>query len=92
MQNKTNFLHHQHYHALSFKKQIFLSFDPRNYSMTQRLSPSFFKLINYLFIFWLHWVFVAARGLSLVAASGGYFSLQCAGFSLWWLLVAEHGL
>ena len=30
-------------------------------------------------------IFVAARGLSLVAASRGYSSLQCAGFSLWWL-------
>ena len=41
----------------------------------------------YLFIyFWLHWVFVAVHGLSLVAASGGY-SLWCAGFSLWWLLL-----
>ena len=29
----------------------------------------------YLFIyFWLSWVFIAARGLSLVAASGGYSS------------------
>ena len=25
-----------------------------------------------LFYFWLFWVFVAARGLSLVSASGGY--------------------
>ena len=44
----------------------------------------------YLFIllyFWLCWVFVAARGVSLVAASGGYSSLQCAGFSLQWLLL-----
>ena len=42
----------------------------------------------YLFIyFWLCWVFVAARGLSLVVASGGYSSLQCAGFSLRWLLL-----
>ena len=39
-----------------------------------------------LFIFWLCWVFVAARGLSLVAASGGYSSLQCTCFSLQWLL------
>ena len=31
-------------------------------------------------------VFVAARGLSVVVASGGYSSLRCAGFSLWWLL------
>ena len=48
----------------------------------------FFNFI-YLFIiyFWLHWVFVAARGLSLVAASGGYSSLWCEGFSLQWLLL-----
>ena len=31
--------------------------------------------------FWLCWVFVAARRLSLVAASGGYSLLWCAGFS-----------
>ena len=44
-------------------------------------------LLIYLFIyFWLRWVFVAARGLSLVAASGGYSSLWCRSFSLWWLL------
>ena len=42
-----------------------------------------FLFFNY---FWLCWVFVVAHGLSLVAASGGYSSLQCAGFSLWWLL------
>ena len=42
----------------------------------------------YLFIyFWLCWVFVAAHRLSLVAASGGYSSLRCAGFSLRWLLL-----
>ena len=48
-----------------------------------------FKFI-YLFIyFWLHWVFVAVRGLSLVGASGGYSSLWCAGFSLQWLLLLQ---
>ena len=42
----------------------------------------------YLFIyFWLRWVFVAARALSLVAATGGYSSLRCASFSLRWLLL-----
>ena len=46
---------------------------------------SFF--LNYLFIYFWHWVFVAARGLSLVAASGGYSSFQCMGFSLQWLLL-----
>ena len=49
----------------------------------------FFKInLFILFIyFWLHWVFIAARGLSRVAASGGYSLLWCAGFSLWWLLL-----
>ena len=46
----------------------------------------FFKLWVYLFILfiylWLCWVFVSVRGLSLVAASGGHSSLQCAGLSL----------
>ena len=46
----------------------------------------FFNLFN-LFNFWLHWVFLAARGLSLVAMSGGYSSLRCAGFLLQWLLL-----
>ena len=41
----------------------------------------FFKLIN-LFIYWLCWVFVSVRGLSLVAASGGHSSSRCAGLSL----------
>ena len=40
----------------------------------------------------LYWVFVAVRGLSLVAVSGGYSSLRCTGFSLRWLLLVEHGL
>ena len=39
------------------------------------------------FFFWPRWVFVAARGLSLVAASRRYSSLPCAGFSLRWLLL-----
>ena len=48
---------------------------------------SFFKLI-YLFIYFgLHWVFVAARGLSLVVASSGYSLLWSMGFSLQWLLL-----
>ena len=43
----------------------------------------FFNFI-YLFIiyFWLCWVFVSVRGLSLVAASGGHSSSRCAGLSL----------
>ena len=48
---------------------------------------SFFFFFNLFIYFWLHWVFVAARGLSLVAASRGYSSLGYAGFLLWWLLL-----
>ena len=40
-----------------------------------------------IFYFWLLWVFIAACSLSLAAASRGYFSLRCMGFSLWWLLL-----
>ena len=48
---------------------------------------SFFKF-TYLFIyFWLCWVFVSVRGLSLVAASGGHSSSRCAGLSLSWPLL-----
>ena len=35
----------------------------------------------------MHWVFVAARGLSLVVVSGAYSLLQCTGFSLCLLLL-----
>ena len=46
-----------------------------------------------LFIyFWLSWVFVAARGLSLVALSGGYFSLVHGLLIAVASLVAEHRL
>ena len=55
--------------------------------------PSLKRKSMHLFLYlftWLHWVFVAAHRLSLVAASGGvggYFSLQCAGYSLQWFLL-----
>ena len=57
----------------------------------------FFKWkLLYLFIyfiyFWLRWVFVSVRGLSLVAASRGHSSSRCTGLSLSWPLVAEHRL
>ena len=52
-------------------------------------SKFFINLFIFYFCFWLHRVFVAARGLSLVAASGGYSSLRCVGFSLRWLLLLQ---
>ena len=58
---------------------------PLETGFMQRCFCVFFKFIY----FWLHWVFFAARELSLVAASGGYSSLRCAGFSLRWLLLCR---
>ena len=55
-----------------------------------RFTLFFFFNIN-LFI-WLHWVFVAACGLSLVVASGGY-SVEVRGLLIAVAsLVEEHGL
>ena len=45
----------------------------------------FFNKFIYLFVCFI----MAARGLSLVAASGGYSLLWCAGFSLRWLLFSQ---
>ena len=42
----------------------------------------FFKLINLFIYFWLCWVFVSVRGLSLVVASGGHSSSRCVDLSL----------
>ena len=47
-----------------------------------------FYLFTYL---WLDWVFIPVHRLSLVALSRGYFSSQCEGFSLWWLLLWSTG-
>ena len=43
--------------------------------------PETFYLFIY-FNFWLCWVFVSVRGLSLAVASGGHSSSRCAGLSL----------
>ena len=54
---------------------------------------AFFKKINYLFIYFgLRWVFVAVRGLSLVAASGGYSSLRSTALGTRASIVVAHGL
>ena len=64
-------------------------------SLDGKQNHSFFFLnLFILFIdFWLHWVFVAARGLSLVVASGGYSSVAVRGLLIAVAsLVEEHGL
>ena len=48
-----------------------------------------FYINLFIYLFLAGWVFVAARGLSLVAARGGYSSLRCAGFSLQWFLLLQ---
>ena len=56
--------------------------------LNRKICKDFFFLIFFLinlfiyFYFWLCWVFVSVRGLSLVAASGGHSSLRCVGLSL----------
>ena len=67
-------------------------------SLCRSFCPSFCRsetkveILNlFIFIyFWLHWVSVAARGLSLVAGrEGAGYSSLCVGFSLWWLLLLQ---
>ena len=41
----------------------------------------FVCFLNLFIYFWLCWVFISVRGLSLVAASGGHSSSRCAGLS-----------
>ena len=58
--------------------------------INRRMNKAFFFvcLVFYLFIyFWLCWVFVSVRGLSLAVASGGHSSSRCAGLSLSWPLL-----
>ena len=47
---------------------------------------------SFFFFGWLHWVFIAARGLSLVAASGGYTVVVRRLLIVVASLVVEHGL
>ena len=54
------------------------------FKIASAVIPSFF-FFNFIYLFiylWLCWVFVSARGLSLVVASGCHSSSRCAGLSL----------
>ena len=44
------------------------------------------RKMQFIYLFWFCWVFVAALGFTLVV-SGGCSSLRCMGFSLQWLLL-----
>ena len=60
------------------RNQIFWLYPPTSMSFIPIFLISiflimvYFCLFIYLFYFWLHWVFVAGCGLSLVSQSGGY--------------------
>ena len=41
---------------------------------------------NFVFVFWLHWVFIAVQAFSLAVVNRGDSSWQSSGFSLPWLL------
>ena len=53
-----------------------------NSELNGKLKTSLFFFFFLFIYFWLCWVFVAVRGLSPVAASGGHSSSRCAGLSL----------
>ena len=74
-------------------KEVFFAYNAQLNKCTFRCKslftvPFFFffrkttVLVLLLLYFLLWWVFLARHGLSLVAASGGYFLLWCMGFSL----------
>ena len=68
--------------CLSFCIYI-LSWKNVQYLLSFPIRLFFFLNGIYLFIyFWLGWVFVSVRGLSLVVASGGHSSSWCVGLSL----------
>ena len=52
-------------------------------------SDNYVSCFFFLIYFWLCWVFVSVRGLSLVVASGGHSSSRCAGLSLPWPLLLQ---
>ena len=53
-------------------------------------STCIFKNFFVFIYFWLRWVFVAARGFSLVVVRKGHFLLQCTGFSFCWLFLLQN--
>ena len=81
------------------QKAVQVEDDPQRFPPLTFKTKAFFffffnKFIIYLFIyFWLCWVFVAARGLSLVVVSGGLLFVAVHGLLIAVAsLVAEHGL
>ena len=69
-----------------FKEELTPILDNGFLKIEWNISQLIFKKINLFIYFWLRWVFVAAHGLSLVAASRatlrcGVHASHCVGFS-----------
>jgi len=77
----------KHSKSLQEEGQLGLSFQEQHLKPSIAISLSFFKKWFIYFYFWLYWVFVAARRLSLVVEGGGFSVSCCVGFSLWWPLL-----
>ena len=61
--------------------------------LQQESQGAHFNIFIYLFIyFWLHRIFIAACGLSLLVASEAYSLSAMHGLFIAWLLVAKHRL
>ena len=67
-------------HPPQRREMICLSFKDKMVSL-----PVFLYIHLFLAVLGLH----CCTGFSLVAASGGYSSWRCVGFSLWWLLLLQ---
>ena len=61
-------------------------------SLSTKSTTAFKNSFCLLIHFWLHWVFVALGGLSLVVASRGSSLLRSVGFSRKWLLLLQRRL
>ena len=61
----------------------------KNFFLYNAFCTSFVK---FFFFFWLHWVFIAACGLSLVVASGGFSCCGARALGAQASVVAAHGL
>ena len=68
--------------SLQFFFLIFLLINLINIICSNVFFYSNLLFIYFYIYFWLCWVFVSVRGLSLVVASGSHSSSRCAGLSL----------
>ena len=59
---------------------MFLFYSFRTEMILKYATNALLSFYLFIYLFWLRWVFIATRRLSLTVASRGYL-LQCAGFS-----------